>query len=131
MLGEEVSSCPSATVKVPALVEVVSSDGEGSQIPGMYLPQLCPQGLRETLHEEIVEGEVPLHRQRAELQHRVQQLAGLPSSHRLHLDQHVQLLIVGELMDVQQLVLEVLVLALLWQCVHNVNHLRDHLSRES
>ncbi len=74
---------------------------------------------------------MPLHPQRAELQHRVQQLTGLPPSHRLHLDQHDQLLIVRELMDVQQLVLEVLVLALLWQCVHNVNHLGDHLSRES
>jgi hypothetical protein len=33
--------------------QAVSSDGEGSQIPGVYLPQLCPQSLRETLHEEI------------------------------------------------------------------------------
>jgi hypothetical protein len=75
MLAEEVSSCPS-----------VSPDGEGSRIIGLYLPQLCPQGLRETLHEEVVEGEVPLHPQQAELKHRVQQLAGLPSSHWLHLD---------------------------------------------
>ncbi len=65
MLAEEVSSCPS-----------VSPDGEGSRITGLYLPELCPQGLRETLHEEVVEGEVPLHPQRAELKHRVQQLAG-------------------------------------------------------
>jgi hypothetical protein len=112
-------------------LQAVSSDGEGSQILGIYLPQLCHQGLWETLHEEEVEGGVPLHPQRAELQHPVQQLAGLPSSHRLHLDQHIKLLIVGEYIDVQQLVLEVLVLALLWQCVHNVNHLGDHLSRDS
>ncbi len=57
---------------------MVRSDGKGARIPGGNLSQLCPQGLRETLHEEVVEGEVPLHPQRAELQHGVQELAFLP-----------------------------------------------------
>jgi hypothetical protein len=34
--------------------QAVSPDGEGSQITRLYLPQLCPQGLWETLHEEVV-----------------------------------------------------------------------------
>jgi hypothetical protein len=41
----------------------------------------------------------------------VEQLAGLPASHRLHLDQHVELLVVRQLMHFQKLVLEVLVQA--------------------
>ncbi len=41
--------------------QAVRSDSESSLIPVLYLSQLCPQGLRETLHEEVVEGEVPLH----------------------------------------------------------------------
>ncbi len=48
--------------------QAVCSDGEGVGVSRLYLTQLGPQGLREALHGEVVEGEVPLHPQRAELQ---------------------------------------------------------------
>jgi hypothetical protein len=55
---------------------------------------------------------------------------GFLPSHGLHLHQGVELLVVGQLMDVQQLVLEELVLAGGRQGLHHVNHLGDHLRRQ-
>jgi hypothetical protein len=73
--------------------QAVCSDGEGARVSGLYLSQLGPQRLREVLHKEVVEGEVPLHPQRTELQRGVQELAGRPPAHGLHLHQHVKLLV--------------------------------------
>jgi hypothetical protein len=47
-----------------------------------------------------------------------------------HLDQHVELLVVRQLMHSQKLVLEVLVQARRRHGVHDINHLRYHLRRE-
>ncbi len=44
-----------------------------------------------------------------------------------HLHKSVKLLVVGELVDVQQLVLEELVLASSGQRLHHFQHLGDHL----
>ncbi len=62
----------------------------------MHLCQLRPQGLGKSLHEEVVEGEVFLHSYRAELQHCVEELAWFSASLRLHLGEHIKLLIVRE-----------------------------------
>jgi len=110
--------------------QLVRPGSESQRVAGLHLSQLHSQALGKSLHEKIMEGEVFLYLHWEVLQHSVEELAGLPPPHWLHLGNHIKLFIVRELVNVEELGLELLVLVLRGEGVHEVDHLRDHLSRE-
>ncbi len=63
-------------------------------IARLHLSQLLSESLGKSLHEEVVEVEMLLYLNQAELQHGMKELTRFPAPHRLYLCQHIEFLVI-------------------------------------